>query len=753
MASNSASGYLVLNLSAKTFKNVVGRSNDDGSEPFYEVSTNEGVLVAKSDANGGPLRVSIDDLCGGNLEKPIFITYYDKDEFGFQRIIGNIETTAKSLMEVANTGSRSPSQSPEGHITPAATLEEKEFSDPGTASMNAALIEPPDSDAIRPRANLFTRLFGDENVAQNQYTGTDPATPEKNDQEEEDEDEDDGLDEELVKLTQELDEARKDVEEQTFRMGAAELEDALVDTVSDVSSPLDYLTRYEEMVRMHTDAEEATIAHLQTVLNRIYSVQEEEENHNDVLTFDAMARVLQEGREEIWSTDAQLVLMLAALTSDVNSTREGSDHEDNRGLLLAEFVQCYHTVVNGMQALRTLPKEDDEFDDMDRRRIKDRTLTMIKNFGEEKDDYTAQGDGFSSTEESSEGEKVTKWTNDKLWILVGCILFSFLLGGVVRAFFFPSKLPSGPASVQHMTPRSILNTPTGTMLQSQITSLKSDLASAKNDTATVKVTAKKQRDLEFSEWKKEKLELIAKEKKCISELEALENAKRQELANMQKDLRKIEKEKTQMKLTMDSSSGREEKGRAMLAQSRREFDSSASALAEARRNAEAAEKTIIKQQQQMDQIRKELYLAHRSLSAKQSEMSNSRRQGIWKRVRGVLLTGLLVLLIPVVWNVAAIFWASATANMAPPAVFATTSFNAGAASGAVTGATSSISPAGLAAIGAAAAKGAGKEKWWWKLAIPAKTGKNGKDWWWKFAIDLPGSKKKGLSLLDKIIKP
>lgn len=133
-----------------------------------------------------------------------------------------------------------------------------------------------------------------------------------------------------------------------------------------------YLLRYETMVRQQEAEQLATVAHLRPLFDDFspngYSRLEEDIDLEQEISLSQLKEVLQQleddDTESYMQTDRQLVMTLRTLTQ---KNGEGS-------ITWAEFLQCYKTVISGMQTLQSVSAPDL------RARCKDRTLNMISLF-------------------------------------------------------------------------------------------------------------------------------------------------------------------------------------------------------------------------------------------------------------------------------------------------------------------------------------------------------------------------------------
>jgi len=153
---------------------------------------------------------------------------------------------------------------------------------------------------------------------------------------------------------------------------------------------LEYLLRYETMVRQQDAEDMATLAHLRPLLYRMEKLggkeskdtqlggkegKETPQDMEDIMarevTFSQLQRALQvldNDSSHVMTTDRQLMLVLRTLAKKSAET-------DDECISWAEFYQCYKTVVGGMQTLQYIPSQS-----LVRSRTKDRTLTILSMF-------------------------------------------------------------------------------------------------------------------------------------------------------------------------------------------------------------------------------------------------------------------------------------------------------------------------------------------------------------------------------------
>ena len=151
-------------------------------------------------------------------------------------------------------------------------------------------------------------------------------------------------------------------------------------TASGHDKALEYLLRYETMVRQQDAEDVATLAHLRPLLRRIETLGGKETKEMPEDMEDIMARevsfaqlqkalvVLDNDSSQVMTTDRQLMLVLRTLAKKTPET-------DGECISWAEFYQCYKTVVAGMQTLQYVPSQS-----LVRSRTKDRTLSILSLF-------------------------------------------------------------------------------------------------------------------------------------------------------------------------------------------------------------------------------------------------------------------------------------------------------------------------------------------------------------------------------------
>lgn len=200
---------------------------------------------------------------------------------------------------------------------------------------------------------------------------------------------------------------------------------------------LEYLLRYETMVRQQDSEDLATLAHLRPLLYRIEKLggkqsKESSEDMEDIMsrevTFNqlqAALEVLDNDSSYVMTTDRQLMLVLRTLAKK-------SPETDDECISWAEFYQCYKTVVAGMQTLQYVPSQS-----LVRSRTKDRTLTILsmfeppstKLFNEDVPRTIHTGE-----DEALEGDRYYAMPEIRQKRRQSILLFSFLMAMVVLVF-------------------------------------------------------------------------------------------------------------------------------------------------------------------------------------------------------------------------------------------------------------------------------------------------------------------------------
>lgn len=137
-----------------------------------------------------------------------------------------------------------------------------------------------------------------------------------------------------------------------------------------------YLLRYETMVRQQEAEHMATLAHLRPLLESLSERQlittlvDSDVDLEKEISFQQLKDALEtieKSSHSYMKTDLQL--MMALKTMVVKNTEE-----ENGSITWAEFLQCYKTIVAGMQTLQHIQEPNC------RARAKDRTLSMISLF-------------------------------------------------------------------------------------------------------------------------------------------------------------------------------------------------------------------------------------------------------------------------------------------------------------------------------------------------------------------------------------
>lgn len=145
---------------------------------------------------------------------------------------------------------------------------------------------------------------------------------------------------------------------------------------NDTSSPLvdrealAYLLRYETMVRQQEAENMATMQHLQPLLQELQREMGEEIDWAEDISYDDLQTAvdaLETTSNGYMATDRQLMMVLKTLTQKNSETTSET-------ISWAEFLQCYKSIVVGMQTLQHITDENQ------RQRVKDRTLTMVSLF-------------------------------------------------------------------------------------------------------------------------------------------------------------------------------------------------------------------------------------------------------------------------------------------------------------------------------------------------------------------------------------
>lgn len=158
-------------------------------------------------------------------------------------------------------------------------------------------------------------------------------------------------------------------------------DDSVVSTSKDVRNvdrkAIAYLLRYETMVRQQEAEHMASLAHIRPLLD-VFSEDETFASPESIdadlkqeISYQQLKQALKEVETSTTSryiqTDRQLMMVLKTLT-------QKAPDPDCENLTWAEFLQCYKTVISGMQTLQYVDSPGH------RSRIKDRTLSMISLF-------------------------------------------------------------------------------------------------------------------------------------------------------------------------------------------------------------------------------------------------------------------------------------------------------------------------------------------------------------------------------------
>jgi len=166
---------------------------------------------------------------------------------------------------------------------------------------------------------------------------------------------------------------------------------------------LAFLLRYESMVRQQEAEDMACWFHVRPCLEQILALGSDDDDDDDdnimstptkklimentscnimerTISYKVLKRALTalELSSNVITTDRQLMMVLRTLTNKVVSSKDGGANNsktDNMTLTWAEFLQCYKTVVNGMQTLQHLPGSS-----VERSRARDRTLSSLSLF-------------------------------------------------------------------------------------------------------------------------------------------------------------------------------------------------------------------------------------------------------------------------------------------------------------------------------------------------------------------------------------
>ena len=137
-----------------------------------------------------------------------------------------------------------------------------------------------------------------------------------------------------------------------------------------------YLLRYETMVRQQEAEHMATLAHLRPLLESLSEHQvmstmvDQDMDLEKEISFQQLQdslNTIEKSPHSYMKTDLQLMMVLKTMTLKI-------PEEDHGSITWAEFLQCYKTVIAGMQTLRHVQETGK------RARTKDRTLSMISLF-------------------------------------------------------------------------------------------------------------------------------------------------------------------------------------------------------------------------------------------------------------------------------------------------------------------------------------------------------------------------------------
>jgi len=123
------------------------------------------------------------------------------------------------------------------------------------------------------------------------------------------------------------------------------------------------------------------------------------------------------GRSDIISTDSQLLTLLATLVemeekhrvSKMLTSKGGSytikvsEYHLDQGLFLPEFIQAYKILVGGLQAFKSIPNSNEPSLSVLCRRLKERTLQMLRPFGPTSKLDNNTVDSWQASKKSYEG--------------------------------------------------------------------------------------------------------------------------------------------------------------------------------------------------------------------------------------------------------------------------------------------------------------------------------------------------------------
>jgi hypothetical protein len=197
-----------------------------------------------------------------------------------------------------------------------------------------------------------------------------------------------------------------------------------------------YLLRYETMVRQQEAEHMATLDHLRPLLkylsdNRISDNDAEDELQRE---FDIdQLRIIKDAVDDLpqmyyLKTDLQLNLAIDTIIEKHSTINTDGNEEPDSSLTWAEFLQCYKTIVTGMQTLQRI--QDPHL----RSRAKHRTLTMISTFGNQNsnktDDLARSGDHSNkcltdASPKPNGSSSISIYKKLIFFILGGCIAWAF----------------------------------------------------------------------------------------------------------------------------------------------------------------------------------------------------------------------------------------------------------------------------------------------------------------------------------------
>jgi hypothetical protein len=199
-----------------------------------------------------------------------------------------------------------------------------------------------------------------------------------------------------------------------------------------------YLLRYETMVRQQEAEHMATLDHLRPLLKCLSdddgTFDSDSENDDLEREFDInRLRTIKNTVDDLpqmyyLKTDLQLTLALDTMIQKHSTTNTSDNDKRNSSITWAEFLQCYKTIVTGMQTLQRI--QDPHL----RSRAKHRTLTMISTFGNQNSDTTnhiSRSDNFrakcqpDTSHESTGSSYISTYKKLIFFILGGCIAWAF----------------------------------------------------------------------------------------------------------------------------------------------------------------------------------------------------------------------------------------------------------------------------------------------------------------------------------------